>query len=181
MSSWTSLMATAGPANPWLRLIFLFSQTNTAAASDHDGFVVKGVVEVGQARVGASGRLIDLCRTFHLEGVVGTLAIEDLDELVESSLLLKEVRCSGFGGCHLEGEVHPLMATVLLGRTYSCLMQTNSAASCVRGGTMDTRDAADNPASPSPYRAPCAPTPVPPLRDLPERAGRHSSGRFPKA
>ena len=44
---------------------------------DHDGFVVERVVKVRQPSVGAWRRLIDLCRTFHLEGFVGTLIIED--------------------------------------------------------------------------------------------------------
>ena len=39
---------------------FFASQTDTAAAGDHDGFVVEWIVEVLQPDVGTRGRLVDL-------------------------------------------------------------------------------------------------------------------------
>jgi hypothetical protein len=42
------------------------------------------------------------------------LVVEDLDKLVESGLLLQEIRGSGFGGFFLQSEVHAFVTTVLL-------------------------------------------------------------------
>src|SRR5208283_6179544 len=44
-----------------------------------------------------------------------TLVVEDFDELIEAGLLLQEVASGGLGGFFFQGEVHALMATVLLG------------------------------------------------------------------
>jgi len=52
-------MPTAWPAKTWLKLIFFISQTNAAAACDHDGFVVEGIIDIGQTGVRAGRRLID--------------------------------------------------------------------------------------------------------------------------
>ena len=48
---------------------FLGAQTDSAATGYHDGFVVEGVVDVGQSLIEASGGLIDFrpdtsCRGF---------------------------------------------------------------------------------------------------------------------
>ena len=43
---------------------FLSAKTVAAATRDHDGFIVEGIVDIGQSGVGARGRLVDLCRTF---------------------------------------------------------------------------------------------------------------------
>jgi hypothetical protein len=45
-------MPTACPAKTWLKLIFFVAQTDAAAAGDHDGFVVEGIVDVWQAAGG---------------------------------------------------------------------------------------------------------------------------------
>ena len=70
---------------------FLLAQTDTPATGDHDGFIVEGIVDVRQSGVHALGRLVDLGRTFHVQGFVRTLVVEDLDELVEPSLLLQKI------------------------------------------------------------------------------------------
>ena len=74
---------------------FFVAQTNAAAACDHDGFVVEGIVDVGQAGVRTRGRLIDLRRTLHVESFMGTLVVEDFHELAETGLLLEEVNAAG--------------------------------------------------------------------------------------
>ena len=40
----------------------------SSALSDHDGFVVEGVLELTDAGVGARRRLMEFARSFHLEG-----------------------------------------------------------------------------------------------------------------
>jgi hypothetical protein len=50
--------------------------------------------------------LIDLSRTFHVQGFMGTFVVEDLDKIVEAGLLLKEVCGSGLGGFFLQSEMH---------------------------------------------------------------------------
>jgi hypothetical protein len=57
--------------------------------------------------------VVDLGRTLHVQGFVRTLVIEDLDKFVEAGLLLQEV-----GGFFLRDEMHTLMTTVLLRRTW---------------------------------------------------------------
>ena len=93
---------------------FFAAQTNAAAAGDHDGFVVEGVVDVGQPGVGTWTRLVDLGWAFHAERLVRTLVIKDLDELVEAGLLLQKVGTGRLGGFLLQGQVHALMAAILL-------------------------------------------------------------------
>lgn len=46
---------------------------------------------------------------------MGSLGVVALDEVVEPSLLLQDVVGGGFGGFLLEGQVHALVASVLLG------------------------------------------------------------------
>ena len=67
---------------------FLRAQTDSAATGDDDGFVVEGVVDVGQPLIEASGRLIDFGRILHAKGFVRALIIKDPDEFVEPGLLL---------------------------------------------------------------------------------------------
>src|SRR2546430_226042 len=117
MSSWTSLMPTAWPAKTVLKLIFFFAQTVGAATRDHDGFIVEGIVDVRQAGVGARRRLVDLRGTLHVQGLVRPLVVEDLDELVEPSLLLQKIGSRRLGGFSLQGQMHALMAAVLLRMT----------------------------------------------------------------
>ena len=93
---------------------FLAAQTDAAAAGDHDGFVVEGIVDVRQSGVGTRGRLIDLGRAFHVQGFVRTFVVEDLDKVVEAGLLLKEVGGGRLGGFFLQSEMHAFMTAVLL-------------------------------------------------------------------
>jgi hypothetical protein len=67
------------------------AETDAATASDHDGFVVKGIVDVRQSLIGASRGLIDLGGALHVQGLVRTLVVEDVHELIEAGLLLEEV------------------------------------------------------------------------------------------
>src|ERR1700758_892508 len=46
---------------------FFVTQTDAATASDHDGFVVEGIVDVRQPGVGTRRRLVYLGRTFHIQ------------------------------------------------------------------------------------------------------------------
>src|SRR5262249_29445176 len=94
---------------------FLAAQTDSTTTRDHDGFVVEWIVDVRQPLVGTCGRLIDLRRALHVQGLVRPLVVEDLDEFVEPSLLLQEIGSSRFGGFFLQGQMHAFMAAVLLG------------------------------------------------------------------
>ena len=76
----------------------LVAETDAATASNHDGFVVKGIVDIPQAGVGTRGGLVDLRRAFHIQSFVRALVIEDLDKFVEASLLLQEVGSRRLGG-----------------------------------------------------------------------------------
>jgi len=55
------------PGKDLAEIDFLVSQTNAAAAGDHDGFVVEGIVDVGQPGVGTGRRLVDFDRTSHVQ------------------------------------------------------------------------------------------------------------------
>jgi hypothetical protein len=65
---------------------FLATETDAPATSDHDGFIVEGIVDVRPAGVGARGRL-DLCGTLRVQRFVRALVVEDLDEVIEPGLL----------------------------------------------------------------------------------------------
>jgi hypothetical protein len=93
---------------------FLSAQANATAAGDCEGTVVEGILELGQAAVGARGRGIELGRVAHVESLVRALSVEGIDELIEPCLLLQEVLGRGFCGLSLEGQVHALVASVLL-------------------------------------------------------------------
>jgi hypothetical protein len=80
-------MPTACPAKTWLKLIFLFP-TQCGRNGDHDGFVVEGIVDVGQPGVGTRRRLVDFGRASHVQSFVWTLKVKDLNELIEAGLLL---------------------------------------------------------------------------------------------
>ena len=67
-------------------------------AGDHNGFVVQGVIEVGQSLIRARGRLIDLRGALHAQSLVRALLVENLEEVIEAGLLLQEIGGSGFGG-----------------------------------------------------------------------------------
>ena len=90
-------MPTACPAKTVLKLIFFVSETDAATTSDHDRFVVKRIVDVGQSGVAAGRRLIDLRGTFHVQSFVGTFVVEDLGKFVKARLLLKKICGGGFG------------------------------------------------------------------------------------
>src|ERR1700756_2470366 len=90
---------------------FFVAQTDAATASDHDGFVVEGIVDVRQPGVGTRGGLVDLGRTFHIQSFVRALVVEDLNEFVESRLLLQELGGRRLGGLVLQGEMHALVTS----------------------------------------------------------------------
>jgi hypothetical protein len=62
--------------------------------------------------------VVDLGRTLHVQSFVRTLVIEDLDKFVEAGLLLQEVGGRRLRGFFLQDEMHTLMTTVLLRRTW---------------------------------------------------------------
>jgi len=97
---------------------FLVAQTDATATRDHDGFVVERIVDVRQADVGTWGRLVDLCRTLHIQRFMGRFVVEDLDQLVEAGLLLKKIGGGGFGRFFFQGEVHAFVTAVLLGMSW---------------------------------------------------------------
>jgi len=73
------------------KINFFVAQTDATTAGDHDGFVVEGIVDVGQPGVGTRGGLVDLGRAFHIQSCVRALVVEDRDKFVEAGLLLQQV------------------------------------------------------------------------------------------
>ena len=65
---------------------FLVAEADASAIRDHNDFVVKGIVDIGQPLIGTRRILIDLSRTFHVQGLMGTFVVEDLDKIVEAGL-----------------------------------------------------------------------------------------------
>ncbi len=59
---------------------------------------------------------------------MGTLLIEDLDEVVEAGLLLQEVGGRRLGGFFLQGEMHAFMAAILLRMTGFDSLDANAEA-----------------------------------------------------
>jgi hypothetical protein len=87
----------------------------TAITRSGRGKVADITGQFGQALVDARQWPIDLGTTFHVQSLVRTILVEDLDEFVEASLLLQEVPCRGLSSFFFPSEVHAFMATVLLG------------------------------------------------------------------
>src|SRR5581483_3202202 len=96
---------------------FLTKKTQAAAAGDHDGPIVEGVVRLRNAVVGPGGGGIDLGRRLHVQSLVGTLVIEVINKIIKLGLLLQDVGSSGSSGFLLERQVHAFMAAVLLRMT----------------------------------------------------------------
>ncbi len=87
-----------------------------APAGRHENLlVVEGVGQLRQAAIGPRSRGVELPGALHIEGLVGPFAVEFMDECVEASLLLQDVATCWAGGLLLEGQVHALVAPVLLG------------------------------------------------------------------
>src|SRR5262249_16108353 len=107
---------------------FFVAQTDAATASDHDGFVVEGIVDVRQPGVGTGGRLVDFRRTLHIQSFVRALVVEDLNEFIEAGLLLQEVGGRRLGGFFLQGEMHALVTTILQGSTGFDPLDANTQA-----------------------------------------------------
>ncbi len=87
---------------------------NSAAGRDGYGLVMEGIVEVGQASIGAVRRAVEFGWAAHAEGLVGSLGVVAVDEVVEAGLLLQKVRAGGLCGFELQGQMHALMAAVFL-------------------------------------------------------------------
>ncbi len=75
---------------------------------------MEGVCHLGQASVGSWGWAIELTGASHVEGLVGSFSVEFDEEVIEAGLLLKAVHARRPGGFLLQGEMHALMAPVLL-------------------------------------------------------------------
>ena len=60
---------------------FALFVANSAAGCDRDGFVMEGIVEVGQASIGSGRRAVELGRTAHTEGLVGSLGVVKRDAI----------------------------------------------------------------------------------------------------
>ena len=89
----------------------------------------------GNPGVGTRGRLVDLCRAFHVQSFVRAFVVEDLDEIIEAGLLLQEVRGRRLGGFFLQGEMHAFMTAILLGIT----TVTNFYWAATRPNSTDSR------------------------------------------
>ena len=107
---------------------FLVAQTNRAAAGNHDGFVVEGIIDIGQAGVRARRRLVDFRGTLHIQSFMRTLLVEDQHELVEAGLLLQEVGGGRLSGFFFQGEMHAFVASILLRMASFDPFDTNAEA-----------------------------------------------------
>jgi len=121
-------MPTACPAKTWLKLIFVLAETDAPAPCHHDGFVMERIVEIRQARVGTWRRVVDVCRTFHVQRFVWALVIEDVEKCVKARLLLKEVGGGGLGGFFFQREVQAFMTAVLVGMPWLDAFDANAEA-----------------------------------------------------
>ena len=78
---------------------------------------MEGIVDFGQPQIGLFGISIEVSGSLHGEGLMGPLGVELCDEGVEALLLLDGVAGRRASGVLLQGEVHALVAPVLLGMT----------------------------------------------------------------
>ncbi len=85
-----------------------------AAGGDQDVAVVPGILQFRQAIVRPWGGGIEFGRASHGECLVGAFGIELAHEGIELGLLLQAVHCWWPSGLLLQGQVHALMAAVLL-------------------------------------------------------------------
>ena len=69
---------------------------------------------VRQAAVGLPRGSIDVSGAFHIERLVWPLGVELFDEVIEAGLLLEAIGARGSHGLFFKGEVHSLMASILL-------------------------------------------------------------------
>jgi transposase InsO family protein len=70
--------------------------------------------KVGQAVIRPRRGGVDLSGRLHIEGFVRPFLVEFLYEIVEAGLLLETVRAGRPRGLFLQGQMHALMAAVLL-------------------------------------------------------------------
>jgi len=98
---------------------------DAAAAGDDGGPVVKRIIEFLEAAIGAGRRRVTARRRGHVEGLVRPFVVVALHEGVEAHLLVQHVRGRGTRGVGLEGEVHALVAAVLLGMTGRDALEAN--------------------------------------------------------
>ena len=97
---------------------FFLAQTDATTMGNHNRSVVEGIVDVRQSLVRTRRSLIDIRRTLHAQSFMRSFVVEDLNELVEARLLLEKISRRRLGGFFLQGEVHALVTTVLLRRTW---------------------------------------------------------------
>ena len=76
---------------------------------------MQGVLDFREAGVGPGGRGVDVSRRFHGQRLVRSLRIEFLHKIIEAGLLGQAVLARGTGRFFFQGEVHTLMAAILLG------------------------------------------------------------------
>ncbi len=89
-------------------------QAEAAAGRDETPAIVEGVFEVRQAAIGAFREGIAFGWALHGQRLVRPFAIELLPEVIESFLLLQGVHAGWPCRFLLEGEVHALVAAILL-------------------------------------------------------------------
>ena len=76
---------------------------------------MEGVGQFRQAAIGPRSGGVELAGALHVEGLVRPFGVAFMDESVEAGLLLQDVAACRAGGLLLEGQVHALVAPVLLG------------------------------------------------------------------
>src|SRR4029077_5087774 len=103
------------PGEDRAEIDFFLAETNTAAMRNHNRSVVERIVDVGQTLVDSRRWPINFGRTFHVQSFMRTFVVEYIDELVEGSLLLKEISLPGVGSFFFQSKMHAFMTAVLLG------------------------------------------------------------------
>ena len=77
----------------------------------------------------ACGERIHLTRIVSAQGLVWTVMVVDLDEVVKAALPLREVESARLGGFLLEGQVHARLLAVLLWLAANSLHSSNQRLS----------------------------------------------------
>jgi len=90
-------------------------EADAAARCDGDGPIVERIIERRQAFIAPRRGPVELGWEAHADGLMRALVVVAVDEVVEPLLLLQEVLSRRFGGLQLQGQVHALVASVLLG------------------------------------------------------------------
>ena len=87
------------------------------ATRDGDGPVVERVRQLADPAIGTWRRAVELGGILHRERLVRSVMVIAIDKVIELRLLLQEILRGRLGRFLFQGQVHTLVATILLGMT----------------------------------------------------------------